>query len=48
MNGTVPQALGSYTTIVTYVIGRGVVAPAAIVAAVLLLQGKPLGYRRRR
>ena len=44
MSGTVPQALGSYTTIVTYVIDLGVIAPTALVAAALLLQGKPLGY----
>jgi hypothetical protein len=42
--GTVPAALGSSTTIVTYVLDLGVIAPGALLAAVLLLQGKPLGY----
>ena len=42
--GTLPAALGSSTTIVTYVLDLGVIAPGAFVAAVLLLQGKPLGY----
>jgi hypothetical protein len=41
---SVPAALGSYTTIVTYVLDLGVIMPAAFVAAVLLVQSKPLGY----
>ena len=41
---SVPAALGSYTTIVTYVLDLGVIVPAAFVAAVLLVQSKPLGY----
>ena len=44
INGTMPAALGSYTTIVTYVLDLGVVVPAAFVSAVLLLLGRPLGY----
>lgn len=44
LSGTVPAALGSYTTVVTYVLDLGVIAPAAFTAAVLLLQGRPLGY----
>jgi len=42
--GSVPAALGSSTTIVTYVLDLGVIAPGAFVAAALLLQEKPLGY----
>ena len=42
--GSVPAALGSSTTIVTYVLDLGVIAPGAFVAAVLLLREKPLGY----
>jgi hypothetical protein len=41
---SVPAALGSYTTIVTYVLDLGVMVPAAFIAAVLLMQSKPLGY----
>src|SRR5580765_2347962 len=41
---SVPAALGSYTTIVTYVLDLGVIVPAAFIAAVLLVQSKPLGY----
>jgi hypothetical protein len=41
---SVPVALGSYTTIVTYVLDLVVIVPAAFVAAVLLVQSKPLGY----
>jgi len=44
VRGTLPTALGSYTTIVTYVLDLGVIAPAAFVAAALLAKGRPLGY----
>ena len=44
LTGTVPAALGSYTTIVTYVLDLGVVVPAAFVGATLMMRGTPLGY----
>jgi hypothetical protein len=38
------SAIASYTTEVTYVIDLGVIAPAAILAAILLLRRSPAGY----
>jgi hypothetical protein len=37
-----PIALGPYTTVVTYTIDVGIIAPAALLAGILLL--RPLGY----
>jgi hypothetical protein len=42
-SGKVPPEVGSYTTTVTYVIDMGIVAPALIVAGVLLLRTNPIG-----
>jgi hypothetical protein len=39
-----PPAIASYTTEVTYVIDLGVIAPAAILAGILLLRRSPAGY----
>ena len=41
--GHTPKALGSYTTIVTYVLDLGVVAPMLIIAAVLLIRRSAAG-----
>ena len=43
VTGRVPKALGAYTTVVTYVLDLGVVAPSLTIAAVLLLRRKALG-----
>lgn len=42
--GGVPEVIGSYTTAVTYVLDLGVVAPAALLAGILLLRGDGIGY----
>jgi hypothetical protein len=42
--GQTPQVLGSYTTIITYPLDMGVIAPSAILAGVLVLRRAPLGY----
>lgn len=42
--GTVPAELGSYTTIITFVVDMGILAPALISAGWLLLRRDPLGY----
>jgi hypothetical protein len=42
--GNPPNALGSYTTVVTYVLDLGVIAPLAVASGVLLLCRKPVGY----
>ena len=44
VKGSVPAALGSYTTIPTYVLDLGIVVPTSFAAAALLLQRRPLGY----
>jgi len=41
--GHTPTALGSYTTVVTYVLDLGVVAPTLILAALLLIRGSAVG-----
>lgn len=42
-SGTVPFELATYTTVVTYVIDMGIVAPCLILAGVLLLRRAPIG-----
>lgn len=42
--GAVPPEVASYTTIITFVLDMGIIAPALIVSGVLLLQRQPLGY----
>jgi hypothetical protein len=39
-----PTALGPYTTMVTYTLDVGIIAPAALLASILLLRRRPLGY----
>jgi hypothetical protein len=43
-SGTVPLEVGSYTTAITYVIDMGIIAPALIVAGIMLLRRNCLGY----
>jgi hypothetical protein len=43
-SGKVPLEVGSYTTVVTYVIDMGIIAPALILAGVMLLRRHSLGY----
>jgi hypothetical protein len=40
----VPAELASYTTIITYVVDMGIIAPVLVSAGVLFKQGEPLGY----
>jgi hypothetical protein len=44
VGGKAPPTIQSYTTEVTYVIDLGVVAPAAVLAALLVREGSPTGY----
>jgi hypothetical protein len=39
-----PDALGTHTTVVTYMLDVGIIAPAAILAGILLLRRVPPGY----
>jgi len=40
----VPQALGSHIALVTYTLDVGIIAPACILAGILILRRAPLGY----
>lgn len=40
----VPEALGSHVALVTYTLDVGIIAPACILAGMLLLRRSPLGY----
>lgn len=42
--GRPPAALGPYTTVVTYTIDVGIIAPAALLAGIMLLRRAPPGY----
>lgn len=42
--GTVPPELGSYTTVITYVLDMGIIAPILVSAGFLLRGGNALGY----
>jgi hypothetical protein len=44
IEGKAPPEVWSYTTVITYAIDMGIVAPALIVAGVMLLHRNPLGY----
>jgi len=44
LQGGVPIVLGSYTTVVTYVLDLGVIAPAVTLSGVYILRRAPLGY----
>jgi hypothetical protein len=42
--GGVPAELASYTTIITFVVDMGIIAPVLVVAGILLRRREPLGY----
>jgi hypothetical protein len=42
--GKVPPEVWSYTTVITYAIDMGFVAPVLIISGVMLFQINPLGY----
>lgn len=42
--GQAPETLGSYTTMVTYVLDLGIIVPVAFLSGGLLLRRAPLGY----
>jgi hypothetical protein len=44
LQGKTPPEVGSYTTVITYVIDMGIIAPTLIGAGVMLLRRAPLGY----
>jgi hypothetical protein len=44
VEGKAPPEVWSYTTVITYAIDMGIVAPTLIAAGVMLLQHNPLGY----
>jgi hypothetical protein len=44
LNGSPPDRMDSYTTMVTYALDLAIITPATILCAVLVLQGNPLGY----
>ena len=44
VEGKAPPEVWSYTTVITYAIDIGIVAPALIVVGIMLLRRNPLGY----
>ena len=44
VEGKAPPEVWSYTTVITYAIDMGIVAPALIVAGIILLRRNPLSY----
>ena len=44
VEGKAPMEVWSYTTVITYAIDMGIVAPALIVTGIMLLRRNPLGY----
>jgi hypothetical protein len=44
IEGKAPPEVWSYTTVITYAIDMGILAPVLIAAGVMLLHHKPLGY----
>jgi hypothetical protein len=42
--GALPATLPGYTTMMTYVLDLGIIAPAVFLSAVLVLRGSPRGY----
>lgn len=44
ITNSIPAALGPDTTVVTYTIDVGIIAPTALLAGILLLRRAPLGY----
>lgn len=44
VQGTLPPVLGTYTTIVTYAVDLGIIAPTCFLAGILVLRRAALGY----
>jgi hypothetical protein len=44
LSGRVPAELGSYTTVITFVMDMGIIAPAMIIVGLMFLQRKSLAY----
>ena len=44
LSGSIPPEVDSYTTIITFVVDMGIIAPVLVSAGVLLRRGEPLGY----
>lgn len=44
LQGEAPPEVWSYTTVITFVLDMGIIAPALIVAGALLLRSAPMGY----
>lgn len=44
LSGDAVKIVGTYTTVVTYILDLSVVVPTAFISGVLLLQRKPVGY----
>ncbi len=42
--GSVPPELGSYTTMITFVLDMGMIAPLMVAVGILFLRREPLGY----
>ncbi len=42
--GGVPAELASYTSVITFVVDMGIIAPVLVVAGILLRRREPLGY----
>ncbi|HLO14395.1 MAG TPA: hypothetical protein VK206_06180 [Anaerolineales bacterium] len=42
--GTVPAELASYSTVITFALDMGIIAPALVITGRLLLRREPLGY----
>jgi hypothetical protein len=42
--GGVPPELASYTTVITYVVDMGIIAPVLVITGMLFRRGEPLGY----
>jgi hypothetical protein len=44
LQGTVPEAVASYTTVITFVLDLGFITPIAILTGIMIRQRKPRGY----
>jgi hypothetical protein len=42
--GGVPPELASYTTIITFAVDMGIIAPVLVISGILFRRGEPLGY----
>jgi hypothetical protein len=44
INGSPPDRLDSYTTMVTYALDLAIITPSTLISGILILRSKPLGY----